>query len=98
MQKQAFLHPGWCFPPERVVLGASHGVTGTFIGTDPAAKSNLAHGHTVLVLPFCFFCQLDAKVPDFFVPCSQVHSPYLGIYSPTLAQGCRIVPPARQPV
>jgi hypothetical protein len=62
MQKQGLLHQGWCFPPEHVVIGASHAETGTFIGTDPAAKSNLAHGHTRLA----FFILLDAKIPVFY--------------------------------
>jgi hypothetical protein len=31
MQKQGLLHPGWCFSPEHVVIGASHAETGTFI-------------------------------------------------------------------
>jgi hypothetical protein len=30
MQKQGLLHQGWCFPPEGVVIDASHAETGTF--------------------------------------------------------------------
>ncbi len=91
MQKQGLLHLVGRFPPEHVVIGASHAETGTFIGTGPAAKSNLAHGHIRLA----FFYSSGRQNASFFVPCSHILSPYLGITSPILAQGegCRTVPP-----
>jgi hypothetical protein len=76
MLKQGLLHPGWCFPPECVVLDASHAESGTYIGTDQAAKSNLSHGHIRLAL--LFFYRLDAKMPDFLYPVAKFLVPDWG--------------------